>query len=192
MLSYVVTGASRGLGYEFVRTLAQDRFNIVVDLVRDKTATDIRLSKDGISNVTIIQADITDFAAPQKAAAETSKLTGGNLDFLINNAASLSKNSGWIKLAVWHARSISESLARQSALRQHSEEDVGFLERELVESFEPNVVGVAKSIYAFLPLIKRRDSKKVITISTGMGDSDLVNDLHALVFVSREDSKQWP
>jgi len=68
-------------------------------------------------------------------------------------------------------------LARQSALRQHSEEDVGFLERELVESFEPNVVGVAKSIYAFLPLIKRRDSKKVITISTGMADSGITSRL---------------
>jgi len=79
----------------FVRTLAQNRSNIVVNLVRDKAATDTRLSKDGISNVTIIQADITDFAAPQKAAAETPKLTNGNLDFLINHAALVSKNSGW-------------------------------------------------------------------------------------------------
>lgn len=105
MPSYVVTGASRGIGarlprllsqtvltktqYEFIRKLAKDQSNTVIGLVRNKAATEERLAKDSIKNVTIIEADITDFAAQQKAAAETAKQTGGSLDYLINNAALL-------------------------------------------------------------------------------------------------------
>jgi NAD(P)-dependent dehydrogenase (short-subunit alcohol dehydrogenase family) len=89
MPSYLVTGASRGLGYEFIRQIAKDQSNVVIGLVRNKAATDERLATDGISNVTIIEADITDLDAQRRAAAETAKLTGGSLDYLINNAAFL-------------------------------------------------------------------------------------------------------
>ena len=75
--------------YEFIRKLVKDRSNTVIGLVRNKAATEERLAKDSIKNVTIIEADITDFAAQQKAAAETATLTGGSLDYLINNAALL-------------------------------------------------------------------------------------------------------
>lgn len=57
--------------------------------MRNKVATDERLAKDSIRNVSIIEADVTDFPALQNAATETSKLTGGSLDYLINNAALL-------------------------------------------------------------------------------------------------------
>ena len=43
-------------------------------------------------------------------------------------------------------------------------------------SLETNVYGVLKTVYAFLPLIRRGDLKKVITISSGMGDIDFVNE----------------
>lgn len=75
--------------YEFIRKFAKDQSNIVIGLVRNKAATEERLAKDGIKNVTIIEADVTDFAAQQKAAAETARLTAGSLDYLINNAALL-------------------------------------------------------------------------------------------------------
>lgn len=39
-----------------------------------------------------------------------------------------------------------------------------------MKSFEVNVVGVVKTVHAFLPLIKRGRMKKVISISTGMAD----------------------
>jgi NAD(P)-dependent dehydrogenase (short-subunit alcohol dehydrogenase family) len=115
MSSYVVTGASRGIGvrdpclpfphnqanndqYEFITQLSQDESNIVIGLVRNKATTDERLAKDGIKNVTIIEADITSFAAQQKAAIETGQLTGGSLDYLINNAALANPQSGIMDL----------------------------------------------------------------------------------------------
>ncbi|KAH8665997.1 short chain dehydrogenase [Tricladium varicosporioides] len=156
MPSYVVTGASRGLGYAFVRHLAIDPSNIVIGLVRNKTTTNERLAKDGIKNVTIIEADITDFVALQKAATETSNLTGGSLDYLINNAALL--------------------FGKQDIMDMNDfENDLPSLEKELIDGFTVNVVGVAKTISAFLPLIKQSTIKKVITLSTGLADLDLTN-----------------
>ncbi|KAH6680986.1 hypothetical protein B0J14DRAFT_275994 [Halenospora varia] len=157
MPSYVVTGASRGIGYEFIRKFAQDQSNTVIGLVRNKAATEERLAKDGIKNVTIVEADITDFSAQQKAAAETARLTGGSLDYLINNAALLFTASDTMDISEF-------------------ENDFPFLEKELMDAFAVNVVGVAKTITAFLPLIKKSTIKKVITISTGMADLDLINE----------------
>ena len=56
-----------------------------------------------------------------------------------------------------------------------SESDPSVLEKDLQDSFNVNVVGVVKTINTFIPLIKRSSIKKVITISTGMADQDLVN-----------------
>lgn len=39
-----------------------------------------------------------------------------------------------------------------------------------MDQFSVNVVGVAKTIAAFLPLLKKSEVKKVITISTGLAD----------------------
>lgn len=39
-----------------------------------------------------------------------------------------------------------------------------------MDQFSVNVVGVAKTISAFLPLLKNSEIKKVITISTGLAD----------------------
>jgi NAD(P)-dependent dehydrogenase (short-subunit alcohol dehydrogenase family) len=60
----------------------------VIGLVRNKSSTEQRLEKDGISNVTILAGDIVDIAALQSAAAAVAKLVGDDgLDYLINNAA---------------------------------------------------------------------------------------------------------
>lgn len=49
------------------------------------------------------------------------------------------------------------------------------MEKDLLDSFNVNVIGVVKTINTFMPLIQKSAIKKVITISTGMADPDLVN-----------------
>ncbi|KAK3065773.1 hypothetical protein LTR53_018052 [Teratosphaeriaceae sp. CCFEE 6253] len=154
MPSDVVTGASRGLGYAFVTHLAAIEGNTVVALVRNKPATEQRLAKDGVKNVHVVAADITDAKAVQKAADDTAEVTGGKLDVLINNAGLVSDVSKW------------------STLLDFAPEE---LEADLESSFKANVVGVAHTINAFLPLIRKGESKKIVTLSTGMADLDLVN-----------------
>ncbi|KAI9658934.1 MAG: hypothetical protein M1821_001894 [Bathelium mastoideum] len=145
--------------YAFIVHLASINGNTVIGLARDAKATQSRLAADGVNNVTVFQADVTDRAALKKAAEETAKLTDGRLDYLINNAAKVSGTSGFKTLGDFN-------------------DDPETLEADLVDSFHVNVVGASNAINAFLPLIQRGSAKKVINISTGMADIDLINQFH--------------
>jgi NAD(P)-dependent dehydrogenase (short-subunit alcohol dehydrogenase family) len=154
MPSYLITGASRGLGYAFMRHLAAIPGNTVIGMVRNKEATLARLEKDGITNISIVQADITDRSALTTAYDEVNKITKGSLDILINNAAVINERSAYLTLP---------------------EDDLTLLEEDLLSSFRANVVGVANTINTFLPLLRAGKEKKIITISSGMADIELIN-----------------
>lgn len=81
-------------------------------------------------------------------------MTGGSLDLLINNAGFVSEIS---------------------AFKLLSDFEPAVLEEELKSSFNANVVGVAHTINAFLPLIRKGNGKKIITLSTGLADDKLTN-----------------
>ncbi|KAJ7508503.1 hypothetical protein B0H11DRAFT_1965373 [Mycena galericulata] len=150
MPSYVVTGAARGIGFEFITQLSADSDNTVFAIVRNK-ATATKLSALPRNNVTVLEADITDAKALKLAADEVSKATGGKLDYLINNAA-VSKSAKF-------------------TLDQFPSAEA--VEEELLSKFKINVVGVVHTINAFLPLLRKGEVKKVIALSSGMGDLDL-------------------
>lgn len=82
-------------------------------------------------------------------------MTDGGLDLLINNAALVSEKSGLKTLLDFPDSELAD---------------------DLTASFQANVVGVASTINAFLPLIRKGQWKKVITISTGMADDALINE----------------
>jgi len=155
MSSYVITGAARGIGFEFVRRFALKSENTVFALVRSRK-NDQKLVEMGAKNVHILEADITDVKALKIAAAEVNKITGGSLDYLINNAAFV------------------EATRKNNNLDGYPEGQDDLLEKDLHDSFNTNVVGVVHTINAFLPLLRRGTAKKVITISSGMGDAELV------------------
>jgi len=106
--------------------------------------------------VTILEADVLDLPALQRAAERVKALTGGSLDYLINNAALVSEISRYKTLGDFDS-------------------DPSALEKDLLESFNVNVVGVVKTINTFIPLIKQSSIKKIVTISTGLADPDVVN-----------------
>ncbi|KAJ6546890.1 hypothetical protein B0H19DRAFT_953952 [Mycena capillaripes] len=149
MSSYVVTGAARGIGFEFVKQLSADSGNAVFAIVRNKgTAT--QLNSLSRKNVTVLETDITDAKALKLAASAVSNVTGGKLDYLINNTAKFN-NAGF-------------------TLEQYPTPEA--VEDELIDSFRTNAVGVVHTINVFLPLFKKGSTKKVITISTGIADPD--------------------
>ena len=152
MPSYLVTGASRGLGYAWLRNLASNPINTVIGLVRNKAATKERLAADKIDNVHVVTADITDPRALYRAAEAVSRITGGSLDVLINNAAILSERSAFKSIV---------NLPPEA------------LEQDLTDSFKANVVGVAHTINAFLPLTREGKLKKIVTISSQLADMDV-------------------
>ncbi|KAG1886058.1 hypothetical protein F4604DRAFT_60194 [Suillus subluteus] len=152
MPSYAITGAARGIGFEFVNQLSADSGNIVFALVRNE-ATANKLKELGRHNVHIIEADITNNKALKYAAAEVSRLTGNSLDYLINNA-------GFV-----------ESEREGLTLDSYSSEEL--LTKDLLDSFNINVVGIIHTINIFLPLLKNGKAKTVVTLSTGLGDLDM-------------------
>lgn len=157
MSSYVITGAARGLGYEFLRQLSKDPSITVVGLVRNKADADAQVAKDGLpKNVHIIEADITSLPAQKEAAEQVAALTGGKLDVLINNAADLGPPT-----------------AEQTLTAFDAEHDV--FVKDLRGTFETNVIGAMNTTSAFMPLILKSAVKKVITMSTGMADAEMIN-----------------
>lgn len=60
----------------------------------------------------------------------------------------------------------------------NSESDVKTMTGDIQTSVDINVVGTLQTVYAFLPLIRRGRSKKIIAISSGMGDLDFINEAH--------------
>ena len=50
-----------------------------------------------------------------------------------------------------------------------SEDDAHAMIDDTQKSFDTNVIGTLKTIYAFLPLVKQGKQKKVIAISSTMG-----------------------
>ncbi|KAI0653102.1 NAD(P)-binding protein [Cubamyces menziesii] len=147
MPSYVITGASRGIGREFVNQLSKDPQNVVFGIVRStQSSTTLLELQKSRPNVHVLQADITDVPSLKAAAAEVAKVTGGSLDYLINNAAQVFNER--FKLTI----------------SAYSDEKV--LEDDLIDAFRINVVGVVHTTNAFLPLLRQGTAKKVITLST--------------------------
>ncbi|KAF2107248.1 putative short-chain dehydrogenase [Lophiotrema nucula] len=153
MPSYVIIGASRGLGYQYLKTLSQDPSNVVIGTARSVGPTAAKVAEDKLPNVHIIAADLTSAESLKTSAEEVSKITGGSVDHLIVNGAYLSPQSQFLAASEWAGK-----------------EDF-FLE-ELNASMLANVAGVLFTINAYLPLIRKSTVKKVIVITSGVADFD--------------------
>jgi len=155
MASYLVTGASRGIGFEFARQLSVDPNNTVIALVRDKAGTQKRFAEElDRTNLHVVQADITDYSTLEASVGEVSKLVNGSLDYIIANAGLISSWSAYDPLSVL------------------GQDPVG-LEQDLLDLFKTNVVGNIHLFNLYLPLIRNGRAKKVITISSGFADNEL-------------------
>ncbi|KAF2165393.1 hypothetical protein M409DRAFT_24243 [Zasmidium cellare ATCC 36951] len=155
MPSYLITGAGRGLGYAFLKQLAADPNNTVIGMVRNKDAGTQKLKSDAVENVHLVEGDITSVRGLSLAMKEVASITHGSLDVLINNAAYVSDKT------------------RAKTLLDGSDEE---LQEDLMHSSHVNVVGVAHTIRAFLPLLRKGNVKNVITISTGVADLDMIRE----------------
>ncbi|RAO73971.1 uncharacterized protein BHQ10_009983 [Talaromyces amestolkiae] len=154
MSSWVITGVSRGLGFEFVRQISQNPSNTVFGLVRDKAAVDSKVAAEiGRDNIHIIQADTTDPLAIEKAVQYVSERTNGTLDYIVANAALQAKTAlvGFDTLS----------------------HDPKALEKDVIDHFRVNTIGAIHVFNAFMPLILKGRAKKVIAISTGMSDPEM-------------------
>ncbi|CAM1504949.1 Fc.00g025400.m01.CDS01 [Cosmosporella sp. VM-42] len=155
MPSYAITGASKGIGREFVRQLAETPTNIVLAIVRDPESSKIKQLAQANQNVHVIKGNVTDPKSLQQAATEASKILDGKLDVLIHNSNAV--DEGTIAYT-----------PSQVPL------DVEATEKFFDAPFRTAIYGGLWATNAFLPLIERGSEKKIIHISTGMADLDLI------------------
>lgn len=158
MTVYLVTGVSRGLGYEFLTQFSKDPSNTVIGLVRNlpKTLEKVEADKLNVnSNVHIIEADIASYPSILSARAAVEKITP-KIDMLVNNAAALTPGAAFTRLT------------------DHEHETEAFIS-EFQNMLTTNVIGQVIVTNVFLPLVLKSDVKKVIFIGSGLADDSLTN-----------------
>lgn len=139
MISYLVAGASRGIGLEISRKLATlPTTAYVFTGARNPDG----LPQDLTENTKIhpVKLDVISSADIAAATETISKTTGGTLSVLIINAGI----------------NISDFVSNASA-------------EQLEETLETNTVAVQKVIQAFLPLLRAGPDKKIVTLGALSG-----------------------
>ncbi|KAF2646816.1 NAD(P)-binding protein [Massarina eburnea CBS 473.64] len=149
MPTTVVVGASRGIGYQFIQTLAAEG-NTVIATARNVADLEGKVKADKIPNTHVVQADLISADSLKAAAKATSSLANGQIDHLLINGAYLSSTGGMNPT----------DFADKPEL---------FLE-ELRKSDEANIAGPLFAINAFLPLLRAGKEKRVTYISSGVAD----------------------
>ncbi|KAK9840130.1 hypothetical protein WJX74_003908 [Apatococcus lobatus] len=138
----VVTGASRGLGLEFVKQLLKTSQSRVVATARNPTGSKglSALVEQFADRLNLITLDTSSDSSIEQAAAAVAKLHGG-IDILINNAG------------------IDEGIHPCTDLSGQEYRDI----------LNVNVVGTFLVTKTFLPLLKKKESRTIVNISSSLG-----------------------
>ncbi|CAE6440843.1 unnamed protein product [Rhizoctonia solani] len=151
-VSYAITGANRGIGFEFVNQLSANPNNTIFAFARNPGgATRLHDLRAQRKNIHIVKLDIRCLQELADAVKYVGSVTGGKLDWLINNAGYIEP----LRFFVSPAEYPIESLAK-----------------DLEITFETNVIGVSQTINCFLPLLRAGKHKRVICLSSGLGDEE--------------------
>lgn len=92
MPTYVLTGANRGLGLEFVRQLSASKENTILAGVRDPKSdlSDLNSIIKDKSNIHVLKCDTSSLSSIATFGSECTKALGGSesakIDYIINNA----------------------------------------------------------------------------------------------------------
>jgi NAD(P)-dependent dehydrogenase (short-subunit alcohol dehydrogenase family) len=138
----LITGANKGVGYETVRRLATEGFQVFVgarNADAGRKAADT-MAKNG-AKATFLQLDVSDPESVTAAPGEFSKFAD-HLDVLVNNAGILLDGDSTLL-------TISDDLIRKT--------------------LETNTLGPLRVTRAFAPLLAKSGAPRVINVSSGGG-----------------------
>jgi NAD(P)-dependent dehydrogenase (short-subunit alcohol dehydrogenase family) len=136
----LITGSSRGIGFEFTRQYAQKGWTVIATCRTPGTATALQALAKDYDNVTIERLDVTDHARIDELAAQ---YEGTAIDVLLNNAG-----------------------INPGRVGQH----FGAIDYALYDQIlAVNTLGPLKIAEAFVEHVAASDQKKMIAISSGMG-----------------------
>ncbi|KFX99382.1 hypothetical protein V490_01819 [Pseudogymnoascus sp. VKM F-3557] len=161
----VITGASRGLGLEWVKQLSQDPNNFVVAVVRNPDKADLLAPLLG-PRVVSVQGDVADINSFPRVAKEIAKVGGGKVDLLINNAGIMQETGASPSIGI-------------------SKSTVG----EWEQQFRVNVLGLVFFTIALIPLLEKSSEKRVINVTSFLGDLRFTEENPELHFSSYSATK---
>ncbi|HVT36161.1 MAG TPA: SDR family oxidoreductase, partial [Nevskiaceae bacterium] len=146
----LVTGATRGIGYETVRQLARAGVHVLLAGRKRQQAVDaaLTLQKEGLA-VEAIALDVTD-AASISAAAQEVQRKHGRLNILVNNAGILVDTFG----------------------KKPSEQTLDTWRK----TFDTNLFGLIAVTQAFLPLLHQSAAGRIVNVSSILGSLALHSD----------------
>jgi NAD(P)-dependent dehydrogenase (short-subunit alcohol dehydrogenase family) len=150
MKKALITGANKGIGFETAKQLLQKGFYVYIgsrDLKKGEEAVQ-KLKTEGLTNVEVIQLDVSDDISVKSARAEIGKKTKV-LDVLINNAGI---NGGMPFTAL------------EASIDQ------------FISAYNTNVFGVVRVIQSFIDLLKESPEPRIVMVSTSVGSLTLQSD----------------
>ncbi|KAH9922395.1 uncharacterized protein B0H18DRAFT_879399 [Fomitopsis serialis] len=168
MATYAVIGGSRGIGLEIVRQLAANPENTVFATARnvEKSVHLAKVAEEApTKNVVILKADVVDHRSLNAAAEQIAEATGSSLDVLSHNATKMEYANGNLYRALTEYSS-------KPYVPITVEPTGGMLTRAY--QFKVNTLGAIHSVDSFLPLLRQGATKKIIIISSGGGERDIV------------------
>jgi len=140
MPSALITGANRGLGFEFARQYLADGWQVYATCRDPNSASELRRLDDPSSHkVRILALDVTDPASVRAAAAD---LDGQSIDLLLNNAGvggARDQTIGNMDYAAW------------------------------AKVLDVNTMGPMRVSEAFVDHVARSERKLIVALTSGMG-----------------------
>ncbi|KAF7563370.1 hypothetical protein G7046_g708 [Stylonectria norvegica] len=153
MPSYLITGASRGLGLGFAAELLKDKSNTVVATARNTASSsglqELKASANG-AQLLLVDLDVTKPESIKAAAAKTAELLPNGLDNLISNAG-----------------------VSFNALKTFEELDV----EELTSEVNFSITAPLLLVREFLPQIRKSEGKKILVVSSTLGSIQVASQL---------------
>jgi len=142
MKTVLITGANKGIGYEVARQLAGKGFHVFIGARRNQGAgkAAAEITTEG-GKATFLEIDVADNARVTGAARDFAKVAD-HLDVLVNNAGIIVDGDNAIL-------EISDELLRKT--------------------LETNMLGALRVTRAFVALLSKSKSPRVINVSSGGG-----------------------
>ena len=152
----LITGCSRGIGLGLVKEFLSRKYNVIATCRRPEKSAALNSLLENAGQPTAFACDVSSDKSIEDCKSQVSNITS-SIDILINNAGISNKD--------------------------HPEEPPSKMERdEFLHIMNTNVAGVCVMTQAFLPLLLKSESPKVINIGSGLGSIELADNLNCISY----------